>query len=122
MQASPTPSSPNRIDILEDCVLLWTDAEGRILRIDARDPSDLFHEAERLVGRLLASVPDLEASRAIREGLRSVKETGHVVSIAYELPVRGVRRLYKAQMVPQLEGGVCAVIRRSENGQASYGR
>jgi len=92
-------------------LLLWTNAEGRILNYLFGRREDLLDPHLELRGRRVQSVPNAAASVAFTNALDVVRESREPVSIEYSLSHADSAHYYEARLLPQPDGGVLIIIR-----------
>jgi len=92
-------------------MLLWTDADGRILNSSFGRSEDLLDPRIELRGKRVQSIPNAAASVAFANAFEVVRESHEAVSIEYSLNRADHAHYYEARLLPQAGGGVLIIIR-----------
>lgn len=94
-------------------VVLWTDAQGRVTKVRAGDPRDLYLEDDDLVGKRVERIPDPEVSARFRHAYARARDTDDVQVFDYELTMRREPASFRATVLPLPQGGTVTILQRT---------
>ncbi len=87
------------------------DNQGRILEYKSGQPLEFYTPPELFMGRRMQDVLPKEAGQCFADAIDRVKATREMVSIEYDLPIRGQVQYYEARLMPLFDDQIIVIVR-----------